>query len=121
MVYSSKKWVLGLRLPQRRKKKKKKRERNVGLRYGDKGDLVLGVVANLSDISVGPLPLREVGQLPPTRSANLRCCAPPRPRLSPFSSHFSLEPLVPKHQEGGEGCAFVSLVSVWQRAHQWHA
>lgn len=89
------------------------------MRFGDKGELVLGVVANLSDISVGPLPLREVGQPPPTRSASLHRRGPPP--ISPFSSHFSLEPLVSKHQEGGEGCAFVSLVSVWQRAHQWHA
>lgn len=71
--------------PEEKKKKEKKKVPwgsltglpPLGMRCGDKGDVVLGVVANLSDISAGPLPRREVGQPPPTRSASLRRCGPP--------------------------------------------
>lgn len=67
-----------------------------------------GAVANLSGISVGwsarPLTSKRNG------SASEIWYQPalmwPAPHLSPFSSHLSLEPLVSKHWEGGEGCAF---------------
>lgn len=89
------------------RKKKEEKERSCGAycqgslqeQGGDKGDPAQGAVANLSVISVGPLPLKEVGQPPPTHSASPHC--QPTPQLSPFSSRFSLEPVVSKHWRVG--------------------
>lgn len=74
-----------------------------------KGTLVWVAVANLSGISVSrhtrPLTSKRSGSAssevrhPPARMW-------PALHLSAFSSYFSLQLSVSKHQEGGEGCAF---------------
>lgn len=73
------------------------------------GTSVQGAVANSSGISVGwstrPLTSERNGSAS-SEIWHQPALMWPGPHISPFSSHFSLELLVSKHQEGGEGCAF---------------